>query len=176
MDAKELMKLAFRYQNALIGYAYGLSRDWLLAEDAVQEAFMVLIDKADEYKPELGVYGWLKKMVYYTVQSNLRKRNRTVLLDDAELAELVERALTEHFAEDGEVYHERQGALMQCVQMLQDRARDLITQFYWNDRSAEELACALGMSREAVWTQLCRIRKRLRKCVELRLAAEGNAQ
>ena len=48
LTEEEVLQAVFKYQGALTTYAFGLLRDWALAEDAVQDAYMVALRKRDE--------------------------------------------------------------------------------------------------------------------------------
>jgi len=162
----DLMKAAFKYQHAFVGYAYGLLRDWALAEDAVQEAFLILMQKWEEFKPELGVYGWARKMVYYKVHELSRSRRREHALKDDDLQALVQETL------DAEMGEERSGrydpllkAYQACMGKLDKGAAELLTRYYWENMPGEEIAEKFNRSVNAVWLSLSRIRKSLRDCI-----------
>ena len=162
----ELMKAAFKYQHAFVSYAYGLLRDWALAEDAVQEAFLVLMQKWEEFKPELGVFGWARKMVYYKVQELARSRRREHALQDADLETLVQETLDAHLDEArGAKYDPLLKAYQECLGKLDKGAAELLTRYYWENLPGEKLAEKFNRSVNAVWLSLSRIRKSLRDCI-----------
>ena len=76
MTAEDLLRSAFKYQDALVSYAYGLLQDWALAQDAVQEAFIVLQKKHAEYRPDANVYTWARQIVRFEALNILRSRQR----------------------------------------------------------------------------------------------------
>jgi RNA polymerase sigma-70 factor (ECF subfamily) len=169
----ELMKSAFRYQNALVSYAYGLLRDRALAEDAVQEAFLVLMEKWASFEPEFGVFPWVRRMVYYKVQELSRARRRERPADDEELRELAAQAIEENFDEEAaEAFEPRLAAYEECVRKLGPEAEDLLVRYYGREESGRKIAGALRRSVNAVWLALSRIRKSLRECITRR-CAEG---
>jgi len=171
----DLMKAAFKYQHAFVGYAYGLLRDWALAEDAVQEAFLVLMQKWEEFKPELGVYGWARKMVYYKVQELSRSRRREHALKDDDLQTLVQESLDGHLDEaEGAKYDPLMKAYQLCMAKLDKGAAELLTRYYWENLPGEKIAEKFNRSVNAVWLSLSRIRKSLRDCIS-RTQAEPEA-
>jgi len=162
----ELMKAAFKYQHAFVGYAYGLLRDWALAEDAVQEAFLILMQKWEEFKPELGVYGWARKMVFYKVQELARSRRREHALKDDDLQALVQETLDAEMGEaEGAQYDTLLKAYQACMGKLDKGAAELLTRYYWENMPGEEIAEKFNRSVNAVWLSLSRIRKSLRDCI-----------
>src|SRR5688572_12166309 len=72
MTAEDLLRSAFKYQDALVSYAYGLLQDWALAQDAVQEAFIVLQKKHAEFRPDANVYTWARQIVRFEALNILR--------------------------------------------------------------------------------------------------------
>jgi RNA polymerase sigma-70 factor (ECF subfamily) len=162
----ELMKQAFKYQNGLVSYAYGYLRDWSLAEDAVQEAFLVLMEKWEEFKPEMGVFPWVRKMVYYKVQELQRSRRREVPFEDQELRDLVSRTLEGGFDEEsGRAHEPLLKAYEECLGRLNKGSADLLVRYYWQRESGEKIAEKLGRTVNAVWLSLSRVRRSLRECV-----------
>ncbi len=162
----ELMKQAFKYQNGLVSYAYGYLRDWSLAEDAVQDAFLVLMEKWQEFKPEMGVFPWVRKMVFYKVQELQRSRRREAPVEDQELHDLVARTLEGHFDEAAGRSHEPLiKAYQECLGRLNKGSADLLVRYYWERESSEKIAEKLHRTVNAVWLSLSRIRKSLRECI-----------
>lgn len=165
----ELMKQAFRYQNSLVSYAYGYLRDWSSAEDVVQDAFLVLMEKWQEFKPELGVFSWVRKMVFYKVQELRRARRKEVRVEDPELQDLVQGVLEKHFDEDAGSRHDPLvKAYQDCMGKLNAGAADLLQRYYWNEEPGDRIAERLQRSVNAVWLSLSRIRKAIRDCVQRR--------
>lgn len=173
-DQKELMRQAFLYEEALLAYAYGLLQDWALAEDSVQEAFLLLLEKQEEYRPEFGVYGWLKRMVYFKVQEARRKRAREFAVQDDELQLLVQRAVDDCFDEEAARCQARRfQALQECISVLTEASVQILIRFYWRNQSGEQIAQSLNRSLNSVWLALSRIRKQLRDCISHRLPQQG---
>lgn len=165
----ELMKAALKYQRALVSYAYGLLHDWALAEDAVQEALLVLLRKWREFKPEFGVFGWARQVVFRKVQELRRSRRRERVVEDGELRDLVDAAMDEHFDEARARAHDPLlQAYSDCMGKLKPESQDLLVRYYWNREPGEKIAGTLRRSVNAVWLSLSRTRKALRDCIARR--------
>lgn len=176
MSQVELMKQAFKYQNALVSYAYGMLRDWSLAEDAVQDAFLVVLEKWKEYKPEFGLFPWARKMVFYKVQEIHRDRRKEVPFQDEELSDLVTKTLDAHLDEEaGRRFDPMLQAYEECMSKLGKDASDLLVRYYFKKESSERIAGILKRSVNAVWLSLSRIRKALRACISRNHAELGVA-
>ena len=82
LTQEDVLRDAFRYQDALTSYAYGLLRDWSLAQDVVQESFLVLLKKWEAYRPEANLYAWVRQMVRFEALNTLRARRKEKYIID----------------------------------------------------------------------------------------------
>src|SRR5688500_1446092 len=98
--AEELLRSAFKYQDALVAYAFGLIQDWALAQDAVQEAFIVVQRKHAEFRAEASVFTWVRQIVRFEALNILRSRQREACFVDEELISLIDRQFERYL--DGE--------------------------------------------------------------------------
>lgn len=64
MDQNAIIKAAFRHQDALRSHAFTLVRDWSVAEDVVQNAFIVAMDRWEHFIPGSSVYQWVRGIVH----------------------------------------------------------------------------------------------------------------
>lgn len=172
-----LLRLTLQHQAALKAYAYGLLRDWHLAEDAVQEAAVAVIARADEYDPAKGGYEWVRRFVYYKVRELQAGRRRTLYVEDEELAALVHQSLDEQIdSASSERMRRREAILHECVSRLRSAHRRLLEDFYLRRESCEAMAPRVGVRADSLRMRLSRLRQLLRDCVERGLAIEGGPQ
>ena len=148
--------------------AFGFLQDWSLAKDAVQEAY-IKIGVNWQSIPVENIFAWMKKVTYRKSIDILRKRKRLVGFDD-ELLELMnnhfERRCTLELMEEKQ---RREGALKHCMNKLDEGSVKLLNNFYEKKKSCDELGEKLQKSANSVRILLTRLRKKLRKCVQLRL-------
>ena len=167
VDRKSLLREALKYEDALVCYAYGTLREWHLAKDAVQDALVVLSDKADEYDPDKNLYAWLKRMVRFKVLELCRSRRRDVYVGDETLQRLVVDSLDAGFTrEEAESHERRLTALSRCMKALPKRSQDLLIAYYWKGVSCEALSRTWRRSADSLRMALSRVRRTLRACVE----------
>lgn len=168
------MRSAFRHQDALIGYAYGILRDWALAEDAVQESLIVVQRKWEQFSPGSSMYAWVRQIVRYECLDARRTAQRLAPMEEQELTGLVDSAF-EQYADDetAERVLERKAALRECMEKADERSRTLILRFYRDRWPFEKLAAWTGRSSSALRVNLLRIRRSLRDCIEKQLAVGG---
>lgn len=171
VSAEDLLRAAFKYQDALTSYGYALLRDWALAQDAVQETFIVLQKKHAEFRPGANVFTWARQILRFEALKIMRARGRESYVVDEELFALIESRFDEHF--DGEAVAEleqQKSALQHCMARLDHDSRDLLLGFYRERLCCEEMAAARHRSVNAIRLVLSRTRSRLRACVRDRLA------
>ena len=102
--------LLVRYEAPLRKVAYGLVRDWGLAEDIAQDAFIRAYRKAATYRGGASVKAWLYRIAINRAYDELRRlqRKKEVSLEQAGIRELGQTS-TEAIAEANEL--QRQIAL-----------------------------------------------------------------
>ena len=169
--AEDLLRSAFKYQDALVCYAYALLQDWALAQDAVQEAFIVLQKKHDEFNPGANVYAWARQIVRFEALNLLRSRQKEACFVDEELFSLVEQQFDKHLdVEAVGRLESRKAALQYCLARLDRESLELLLGFYKDSLPCERLAALHRRSVNAIRLALSRLRGKLRECVRHRLA------
>ena len=110
--------LVVRYEAPLRRLAYGLVRDWGLAEDIAQDAFLRAYQKAATYRGGAAVKAWLYRIAINRAYDELRRlqRKREVPLEKAGVPGRAARveavyASTQALAEVGELQRRVAGAL-----------------------------------------------------------------
>ena len=73
-DVYAFTELVRRYQNLAFGYAYAILRDFHLAQDAAQEAFVVTYADIGKLQNPDAFPGWLRGVVRHQCGRILRKR------------------------------------------------------------------------------------------------------
>jgi len=170
----DVVKAAFQYRDALLSYSYAMLRSWTLAEDVVQEAYLVVMNKWQDLKDEGGIFLWVRQIVHFKTLEAIRARGRETSTPDQELLDLVEQAVKENLDDH---YAERQRmmstSLRTCMSRLNTFNVDLLAGFYWKQESCETLADRHGRSVNAIRLMLSRLRDKLRTCLSKRLEAQG---
>lgn len=144
-----------------------------IAEDLVQEALLAALHKGVDAQPDPVAASWLRGAVTNLWRMHLRSqrvRGDALATFAADLA-LAELAYSRCAADDdGEAYR---AALVQCLERLDEGAREVVRLRYERGLSRDELAARLGLGAEGVKAKLRRVREALRDCVERRVAAIG---
>lgn len=85
-DDSAVAELYDRHASVALGLALKIVRDAQEAEDVVHDAFVAIVERADQYKPERGtVVAWLITTVRNLSLDRTRRRTRRAQITDEEL-------------------------------------------------------------------------------------------
>jgi RNA polymerase sigma-70 factor (ECF subfamily) len=152
---------------------FGLCRRLLnsvpLAEDASQETFMRAYRNFDKYDSGQPFWRWIASIANNHCVDVLRRRSRVTRLfgeeqQETELLESKDKHITTLIADV-----EDSDALTSAIEQLPDKYRVPIVLAYFNDRTYEQIAEDLSISRNHVGVLLLRAKQQLRTS----LADEG---
>jgi RNA polymerase sigma-70 factor (ECF subfamily) len=140
------------------------------AEDAVQETFLRLHERAAEWRPEARIGTWLHRVCYNNCIDRLRRRRPQA--DPALLAGIEdERPL----AEAGMVAAEAAAGVRAAIAALPERQRSALLLFHFQDLTQREAAEIMAVSEDAFESLLSRARRQLRRALtEPQLPAKGD--
>jgi RNA polymerase sigma-70 factor (ECF subfamily) len=166
-----IVKQAVELRPMLVGYAYGLLRHHARAEDVVHEAYLVVMDKYEQYEEGTSLVAWCRTIVRYKVAEAVRKERRLVPVEQRILDDAVECAfqLTQNDSQASR-YNALAEALEHCLSRLADEQRSLLSAHYHEHLNYGELAARFSLRIETVRKRLYRIREGLRDCAMKRKA------
>ena|SRR5579884_229166 len=170
MDRRaDFLTLFLRHQTDLRAFLGALLRDRHARDDVFQEVALVLWDEFERYDPARSFGAWARGIAAHKVQQRWRREQRTpapfpphavqALLDAYERTEAAEPPHAE--------------ALRHCLDELPEKSRRLLALRYEESLKLGDIARLVSASLDAVHKALSRLRERLQKCVERRLAGEG---
>jgi len=158
-------------QNKLRVYALSLLVDKQQANDVVQQANVVLLQKADQYEPGTNFTAWACRTVYYEVLAARRRQNRDKLVFDDSILDVLaadaERQLDE--------VDRRATALDECLKQLSSDQRRTLIERYSPGGSVKAMAAQRQRSPNSISMTLHRLRTALEECVRNRLEAAQDA-
>ncbi|MGE0746116.1 MAG: sigma-70 family RNA polymerase sigma factor [Rhodospirillales bacterium] len=162
-DRAALHALYDREAPRMIGIALRIVRRRELAEEAVQEAFIRIWNRAGDYDPALGSpRAWMYTIVRRLALNMVRDGRREDLVDDEALAALAEAGAPHEEAlarlADG-------SALRRCLERLEARRRDSLMLAYVGGLSHGEIAGRLGIPLGTVKAWIRRSLLALRECL-----------
>lgn len=159
-------QLLAAYRRKAIGLAYSLLGDRSAAEDAAQEAFMKIWRALPGFDGRASLSTWIYTIVRNTALSMLRARRAESSLSDPAVLEAAEVASATCDADDSD-----QRSVARLVGTLPERQRAVVTLYYLEDRSIDEVCGLLSMPEGTVKTLLHRARARLAEAAGARRPA-----
>lgn len=140
-------------------------RDW--ADEALQDCFLRVWQKADTYAPEKGApLTWLLTVARYRALDLLRmKRPEVEMPEEGEEAPMTFADLGQS-PEDGAVEREGMGMLRECMKDLQDEQKRSVLLAYYEGYTHQELARQMNAPLGTVKSWVRRGLSRLRECLD----------
>ncbi len=157
-DATAQGELYKQYNKILFAICLRYSPNYTEAEDNLQDAFITIFKKVEQYNGKGSFEGWMKRVTVNTVLQKYRKQ-RTF--------EIVEEGQIEDEAED-EVESEEipLDFLLKIVQELPDRYRLVFSMYVMDGYQHKEIAEMLGISDGTSKSNLARARAILKNKIE----------
>ncbi|OJF95039.1 sigma-70 family RNA polymerase sigma factor [Pararhizobium antarcticum] len=138
---RDALRLIFEREGGrMIAVAQRILRRRELAEDVVQEAFIVIWTKADQYAPERGsARGWIYAIARNRALNMLRDGRRLELTDADSLADLQDAASLDHSLDVWSDL-EQHDRLRECLSRLDEAKRQSILMAYMSGYTHGEIA------------------------------------
>ncbi|MES2475561.1 MAG: sigma-70 family RNA polymerase sigma factor [Verrucomicrobiota bacterium] len=149
--------------NVIRGFIRALVRDRHLADDVLQETFLTILKKADDFAPGTNFPRWACSVARLKVLEACRREKGNPLL-------LSEEAIAALAASDAVPEQDLRIDLLECcIESLPPAMRRSIELRYQGDHKPAEIARIIGWSVEAVYVGLSRARTLLRDCIERKI-------
>ena len=129
------------------------------AEDITQEIFIKVFKSLDSFRDESGFSTWLYRIAYNTTLSEIRKRKIVFASFDNDFSNLEDEEINENI--ENFATEERILYLEQALKTLPAEDALLITMFYLDNQSIDEISRISDLSQANVKVKLHRIRKKL---------------
>ncbi|HTU56741.1 MAG TPA: sigma-70 family RNA polymerase sigma factor [Acetobacteraceae bacterium] len=160
-DQAAFRKLYELVSPLLYAVALRITGERALAADALQEAFIQVLNRSSRFDPARGsAEAWLVSLVRYRALDIVRGRRREVLGFEPEDAALDEPDALARLSAD-----EDGAALRTCLEALEADRRRLIELAFLDGFSQAELAQRLGMPLGTVKSSIRRGLLKLRECL-----------
>lgn len=147
-----------RYYDKVFSIARGVLLDIDEAADAVQEIFTLVYRNLPRFDRRSRFSTWLFRIaVNRSIQQGRSAKHRSRLVP---LQEAADKQIDSTFDPGGDPH------IAAALERLQPSDRALLTLFYWEDMSLQEIAESIGCSVNAAKTRLFRARERFRTAYE----------
>jgi len=158
-DELAFAELVRAYQDIAVAYAASLLRDYHLAEDAAQEAFVEAYRALASLREPAAFASWFRAIIFKHCDRLTRRKRHPVTkleaaLEVASLAPSPQECLE---------LREIQKSVWRAIATLSETERTVVLLYYMGEHSTADIAEFLNITANAVKTRLYGARKRLRK-------------
>lgn len=156
-DGKAQEALYQQYAAILFGICLKYSPNRTEAEDSLQDAFITIFSRIEQYEGKGSFEGWMKRITVNTVLQKYRKKRLFDIADEGKIEE-----------PDIEVEQESipLDYLLKIIQELPDRYRLVFNLYVLDNYSHKEIAEMLGISDGTSKSNLARARMILKTKIE----------
>jgi RNA polymerase sigma factor (sigma-70 family) len=163
--------LVDQYKDLVFTLAYKMMKNKEEAEEVSQDTFIKVFNSLAKFRGDSKFSTWIYKITYNTSLDRLKKRkkeNSIVYLEDFNEEEIkVIESMIEHIDEK-----ERNQKVQECLQLLPSEDAFLLTLYYFDDQSLEEIAKVIDTNSNNVKIKLFRSRKKLTSILKDQLEPE----
>ncbi len=159
-DLNAYSVLVDRHKDMVYSIALKILKNKEDAEELAQDVFMKAYQSLKSFKRESKFSTWLYRIVYNSAISKTRKKQfKTTDLD----YNIVENYSTDEIKEDVErLSDDEQKKIVNAIlEKLNPEESILITLFYFDEKTTEDISIITGLSQSNVKVRLHRLRKRL---------------
>jgi RNA polymerase sigma-70 factor (ECF subfamily) len=142
-------------------------------DEVAQRSFVAAFSRLGDY--ELGTHfaAWLFTIARFHLKTEVSRLRRVADYHVRYAPDLLHRELERRSSEPPELQQARLDHLQTCLGQLGEHLRRFIKWRYAEEIPLDEMAARSGRSVAAVKKQLWQLRRKLHKCVQARIAAEG---
>ena len=162
------MAHVLRHQDRLYYYIRSLEPRHQDAADAIQDTYLVLWEKFDDYREDTSFYAWACKIAYFKILQHRSKIKRGPLLFTPELLE----QLSDEAILQADGLEAQRLFLDDCLDKLPPIDLEYVAYRYTQGCTCEKIAKLLSRSANSVSKSLSRIRRDLWKCISEAIAAQ----
>ncbi|WP_353778156.1 sigma-70 family RNA polymerase sigma factor [Winogradskyella sp. 3972H.M.0a.05] len=164
-DSQAFAMLVNRYKDLVFSLALRMLKHREEAEEVSQDTFIKIYKSLNKFKGDSKFSTWVYKVTYNTCLDRIKKLKRTQ--STQQIDEFTEHQIkTLDSALDRIEAKERKEALRKCIERLPSEDSFLVTLFYFEELSLEEISEIVGLTPNNVKVKLHRSRKKLLRIVK----------
>lgn len=170
-DTKAFAILVDRYKDLVFTLTIRMLKNREEAEEVSQDTFIKVFKSLGKFKGDSKFSTWIYRVAYNTCLDRIKKNKRQ--LKEVSIDEFTEHQIkTMDNALDTLEKHEQEKAIQECLQQLPSEDSFLLTLFYFEDLTLEEISKIVNIEVNNVKVKLFRSRKKLASILKQRLEPE----
>lgn len=179
-DAEAFGELVERHQRLVFNLCLRALRDYDLASETAQEVFLRAWRSVGGFRGESRFTTWLYTIAHHLCVNRVvsLERDAKQLVGEEDAAEELDRLPGKSREEDPAAAYEdgeQRGWIHRHIALLPDRYRIVVTLFYLQEMSYQEIAEITGLPMGTVKTHLFRAKEMLRRAMENEVPPESVA-
>jgi RNA polymerase sigma-70 factor (ECF subfamily) len=170
-DTNAFTLLVNRYKDLVFTLALRMLKNREEAEEVSQDTFIKTYRSLHKFKGDSKFSTWIYKVAYNSCLDQIKKNKK--YLNDVEINEFTEHQVkTIDNAFDALVEEERNQLIQDCLHLLPSEDGFLLTLYYFEEQSLDEIANIVGLTANNVKVKIFRSRKKLAGILKDRLEPE----
>ena len=164
-DTKAYAQLVDRYKDLVYTLALRMLKHREEAEEVAQDTFIKVFKSLHKFKGDSKFSTWIYKVAYNTCLDTIKKNKKhlnNVAIDEYTFNKLdtIDNAL------DHIINEEKRDLIKKCINKLPEDSSALLTLFYFEELSLEEISKIINVEANTVKVKLFRARKKLAVILE----------
>jgi RNA polymerase sigma-70 factor, ECF subfamily len=165
---RDFLRLLSQHDRSVYAMILAMVHNWADADEIAQELRLRLWEQFDNYLPDKDFGKWARTVAYNLILTHRKKSKKTSQAFGTVFIEALADKVADSTDSSGDD-DVRQIALAKCLELLAEKNRSLIQQYYASRDSLGEIALRLGRSYEATRKAVYRTQMALADCIEDRL-------
>ena len=170
-DTNAFAQLVDRYKDLVFTLAMRMMKNREEAEEVSQDTFIKVYKSLHKFKGDSKFSTWIYKVTYNSCLDRIKKNKKhfnDVAIDDFTISKLkdVDNAF------EALVEKEQHDTIQECLKLLPYDDSFLLTMYYFEEQSLDEIASIVGLTANNVKVKLFRSRKKLTQILKNRLEPE----
>jgi RNA polymerase sigma-70 factor (ECF subfamily) len=170
-DTNAFTVLVERYKDLVFTLTLRMLKNREEAEEVAQDTFIKAYKSLNRFKGDSKFSTWIYKITYNTSLDRLKKNRKH--FNDVAIDEFTEHKVkTIDNALDNLESKEQTKAIQDCIALLPSEDGFLLTLYYFEEQTLDEMSKAVGLTSNNVKVKLFRARKKLATILKNRLEPE----
>lgn len=172
-DTVAYAQLVNRYKDLVYTLALRMLKHKEEAEEVAQDTFIKVFKSLDKFKGDAKFSTWIYRVAYNTCLDRIKKNKKH--FNDIAIDEITFNKLdTIDNALDNLIKAEKHQLLKKCINKLPEESSALITLFYFEELSLDEISKIINVEANTVKVKLFRARKKLAIILEQYLLPQNS--
>lgn len=170
-DTKAFAILVEQYKDLVFTLAIRMLKNREEAEEVSQDTFIKVYKSLGKFKGESKFSTWIYRVAYNTCLDRIKRNKRK--FDEVTIDEFTEHKIKtiDNALEKLEAFEQEQ-AIQECIQLLPSDDSFILTLFYFEELSLEEISKIVNVEANTLKVRLHRSRKKLATILKQRLEPE----